>query len=126
MISASEKSLYERLGRYDAVAAFVDDLIPRLTTDPEIGVYWRGHCTNSMRRERQMIVDFLCEALGGPVVYRGRDMRTSHEGLDISERDWEVFVRHTKATLDKLNVPQQEHDEVVAFILSTKSDIVEV
>ena len=84
MISASEKSLYARLGGYDAVARFVDDLIPRLTTDPEIGVYWTGHCTNSMRRERQMIVDFLCEALGGPVVYRGRDMRTSHEGLDIS------------------------------------------
>ena len=125
MISASEKSLYERLGRYDAVAAFVDDLIPRLTTDPEIGVYWRGHCTNSMRRERQMIVDFLCEALGGHVVYRGRDMRTSHEGLDISERDWEVFVRHTKATLDKLEVHGKERDDCLAVVSGIAADVVE-
>ena len=125
MTTTVEKSLYERLGGYDALAGFVDDLIPRLTADPEIGVYWRGHCTNSMRRERQLIVDFLCEALGGPVVYTGRDMRTSHEGLDISERDWEVFVRHTVATLDKLEVHGKERDDCLAVVAGIAADVVE-
>ncbi len=120
-----EKSLYQRLGGYDAVAAFVDDLIPRLTSDPEIGIYWRGHCTNTMRRERQLIVDFLCEALGGPVFYRGRDMRTSHEGLHISERDWEVFVRHTEATLDKLEVHGKERDDCLDVVAGIEADVVE-
>lgn len=53
-------------------------------------------------------------------------MKVSQEGMLINESDWSVFIGHAKATLDKLNVPQQEHEEVVAFILSTKSDIVEV
>ena len=125
MTSVSEKSLYQRLGGYDAVAAFVDDLVPRLTSDPEIGVYWRGHCANTMRRERQLIVDFLCEALGGPVFYRGRDMKTSHEGLHISERDWEVFVGHTVATLDRLEVYGTERDDCLDVVAGIEVDVVE-
>lgn len=125
MTSVSEKSLYQRLGGYDAVASFVDDLVPRLTSDPEIGVYWRGHCTNTMRRERQLIVDFLCEALGGPVFYRGRDMKTSHEGLHISERDWEVFVGHTVATLDRLEVYGTERDDCLDVVAGIEVDVVE-
>jgi hemoglobin len=42
------RSLYQRLGGYDAIAAAVDDLLPRLTSDPQLGVYWRGHSKDSM------------------------------------------------------------------------------
>jgi hemoglobin len=125
MSTASEKSLYERLGGYDAIAAATDDLLQRLTSDPEIGVYWRGHSTDSMKRDRQLIVDFLCAALGGPVIYRGRDMKTSHAGLNISERDWQIFVAHTVATLDKFRVPEKEKQEFLACAGSLKGDIVE-
>ena len=125
MSSASEKSLYQRLGGYDAIAAATDDLLQRLTSDPEIGVYWRGHSTDSMKRDRQLIVDFLCQALGGPVIYRGRDMKTSHTGLGISERDWEIFMVHTVATLEKFQVPEKEKEEFLACALSIKGDIVE-
>ena len=40
MVNYSEKSLYERLGGYDAIAAATDDLLERLTGDAEIGYYW--------------------------------------------------------------------------------------
>ena len=66
MATSGEKSLYERMGGYDAIAAATDELLRRLTSDPDIGVYWRGHSTDSMKRDRQLIVDFLCEAIGGP------------------------------------------------------------
>ena len=62
-----EKSLYHRLGGYDAVAAFVDELLLRLTADPHIGVYWKGKSKDSMKRQRQLVVDFLCAGSGGPV-----------------------------------------------------------
>jgi hemoglobin len=58
--------------------------------------------------------------------YTGRDMKTSHTGMRISERDWSAFLGHLSATLDALQVPQPERSEVVSFIQSTKSDIVEV
>ncbi len=121
----AERSLYERLGGYDAIAAATDDLPQRLTSDPDVGFYWRGHSTDSMKRDRQLIVDFLCEAIGGPVVYRGRDMKTSHAGLDISEGEWEIFISHTKATLEQFQVPEEEKEEFLACAASLKGEIVE-
>ena len=120
-----EKSLYHRLGGYDAIAAFVDDLLPRLTADPQIGVYWKGKCKDSMKKDRQLVVDFLCAATGGTVNYLGRDMKTSHEGLGISESDWDIFVQHSVASLEDLGVAEKEKTEFLSAAASLKGDIVE-
>lgn len=48
------QSLYERLGGYDAIAAVTDDLLARLLNDPQLGVFWKGHSENSLRRDRQL------------------------------------------------------------------------
>ena len=120
-----EKSLYHRLGGYDAIAAFVDDLLPRLTADPQIGVYWKGKCKDSMKKDRQLVVDFLCAAVGGPINYNGRDMKTSHEGLGITESDWDIFVQHTVGSLQDLGVAEREKTEFLAAAAALKSDIVE-
>ena len=119
------KSLYERLGGYDAIAAVTDDLLARLLNDPQLGVFWKGHSENSLRRDRQLVVNFMCEAAGGPVFYTGRDMPTSHKGLGISASDWEVFMRHAATTLEKFAVPATERGEVLAFLTSLQGDIVE-
>jgi hemoglobin len=122
----SEKSLYERLGGYDAIAAATDDLLlGRLVKDPELGVYWKGKSEDSLRNDRQLIVDYLVAASGGPAFYRGRDMQTSHAGLGITDREWEMFMRHTRAMLEHLAVPERESQEVVQFLESLKSEVVQ-
>jgi hemoglobin len=78
-----------------------------------------------VRREKQLLIDFLCSSAGGPLLYTGRDMKTSHRGMRIDERDWSAFLGHLGATLEAFRVPAAERDAVVAFIQSTKSDIVE-
>lgn len=67
----------------------------------------------------------MCQATGGPCVYIGRDMKTAHKGLGISESDWQVTVRHLTATFDKFKVPERERTEVLALLASLKGDIVE-
>ena len=119
------ETLYHRLGGYDAIAAAVDDLLPRLVGDPQIGTYWKGKCSDSMKKDRQLLVDFLCVATGGPVNYVGRDMKTSHEGLGITESDWDLFWQHTVATLDDLGVTGTERDEFLAATAALKDDVVE-
>ncbi len=119
-------SLYKRLGGYDAIAAAVDDLMSRLINDPQIGVYWKGQTTDTKHRQRQLLLDFLASAFGGPAYYTGRDMKTSHTGLRISESDWQVFVKHTVATLDKLGVKGKEKDDFLAAAVGLKKDIVGV
>ena len=119
------KTLYERLGGYDAIAAVANNLLPRVRADAQIGRFWQNRAEDSIQREKQLLIDFLCASAGGPMYYKGRDMVLSHKGMKISERDWSAFLGHLNATLDAFKVPQAERDEVVAFVQSTKPDIVE-
>ena len=90
-----EKTLYERLGGYDAISAVANDL-PRLQTDPQLGRFWAHRGEDGVKREKQLLIDFLCASAGGPVYYRGRDMVLTHRGMRISEKDWNVFLGHAR------------------------------
>jgi hemoglobin len=124
--SNGERSLYERLGGYDVIAAATDDLLlERLVNDPELSVYWKGKSEDSLRNDRQLIVDFMVAAAGGPAYYRGRDMKTAHAGLGITDREWDLFMGHARATLAHLNVPGRETHEVLSALEGLKADVVQ-
>jgi hemoglobin len=123
--AAQSAALYKRLGGYDAIAAVTDDFIGRIAADPALAKFFSGHGTDSKQRIRQHVVDFLCVATGGPCVYKGRDMKTAHAGLGISEADWKTAVAHLVATLDTFKVPQKEKDDLLAAAGSVMKDIVE-
>ena len=57
--------------------------------------------------------------------YTGRDMVLSHRGMEISDGDWTAFIAHLNATLDVFKLPQAERADVIAFIQSTRAEIVE-
>jgi hemoglobin len=76
-------------------------------------------------RIRQLVVDQLCAATGGPCLYIGRDMKTAHKGLGITEEDWNIAVKHLLATLTKFKVPENLQKEVAGAISGLKADIVE-
>jgi hemoglobin len=116
-------SLYERLGGYDVIAAIVDDLLPRLLDDRQLGVYWKGKCQDSLKKDRQLFVDFLSSSFGGPVVYLGRDMKTSHDGLGITETEWNRFIEHVVATLQNLAIAERETAEFLAAAGRLKGDV---
>ena len=119
------KSLYERLGGYDAVAAVVDDFVGRLVADRQFERFFVGHSTDSKKRIRQHIVDQLCAAAGGPCLYVGRTMKDSHTGLGISEAEWDAAAGHLVASLDKFKVGEPEKKDLLAFVTSLKGDIVD-
>ena len=125
MFDPDKASLYERFGGHDKISAFVEEIMPRLTTDPVLGVYWKGKCDDSMNKDNQLILEFLCSAFGGPSRYLGRDMKTCHTGLGITDDEWDIFARHAVATLDHLEIPEQEKAEFLAAAESLKADIVE-
>jgi len=121
----SGDSLYKRLGGYDAIAAVVDDFIGRMIGDPTLKRFFDPFSSDSKGRIRQLLVDQVCAAAGGPCVYTGRSMKVTHAGSGIGEADWSLFIRHLTATLDKFNVPAREKGEVLGFVNSVKRDIVE-
>jgi hemoglobin len=120
-----QSSLYTRLGGYDAVSAVADNLLGRLTSDAALGRFWQNRGEDGIKREAQLLVDFLCANAGGPMYYTGRDMALSHAGMGINASDWEAFIGHLEATLDHFELPATEREQVLAFIQSTGPDIVE-
>ena len=122
---AQEKSLYERVGGYNALAAVVDDFIGRLVADKQFEKFFVGHSIDSKKKIRQHILDQFCAATGGPCVYTGRDMKTTHGGLGITNADWDAAAKHLSDSLDKFKVPEKEKGEILAFVTTLKKDIVE-
>jgi hemoglobin len=118
-------SLYKRLGGYDALALVTDDFVGRLVTDKQLTRFFNGVSTDSRKRIRQLVLDQLCAATGGPCLYIGRSMRATHEGLGITEDDWNVAVKLLVETLDKFKVPKAEQGELAKLLGTLRPDIVD-
>jgi hemoglobin len=119
-------SLYSRLGGYDTIAAVVDDLLPRLRSDELLSRFWVSpRSADTHNRERQLAVDFIASAAGGPTFYLGRDMKMSHKGMGITKADYAAFMRCLAVSLDTFEVSDPERSEVVAFVTSLEPEIVE-
>ncbi len=121
----SGKTLYERLGGYDAIAAIIDDLLGRMRADPMFARFGGGRSLDSIQRGRQLLVDQFCALSGGPCVYAGRDMKISHGGLGITTAEWEASLRHAADALDQFKVLPKEKEEFIALFERYRAEIVE-
>ena len=121
----NEPSLYRRMGGYDVIAAAIDGMLMRMRGDPQFARFSMGRSEDSHRRARQFLVDQLCALAGGPCLYTGRDMKTSHKGLGITESDWQTTLKYMRDSMTELQIPPREQDEVIALWTNYKSEIVE-
>src|SRR5215475_10546837 len=120
-----EQSLYTRLGSYDIIAAFVDNWLALVVPDAQLAGYFKGMSADTKRKARQLIVDFIAERAGGPVIYTGRSMKVLHEGLGISKGEYEALMRHAATVLDRLGVPADASQGLLALLSSLEADTVE-
>ncbi|HEY7087497.1 MAG TPA: group 1 truncated hemoglobin [Tepidisphaeraceae bacterium] len=127
------KPLYDRLGGEPAIRAVVDDFVTRAAADPKVnftrkgvpGREWDATPTN-VEHLKKMLVEFIAVNTGGPQKYSGRDMRTTHKGMMITNAEFDAIAADLKASLDALKVPAQEQSELMAIVGTTRKDIVEV
>jgi hemoglobin len=125
MLSGQEKpTLYERVGRYDAIAAIVEEYFKGVRADPQLARFG-GRGRDSLARAKQLLKDQLCALTGGPCTYIGRDMKTAHGGLGITESDWAANTKHMTAALEKAHVSSGDETEFLAIVESLKPAIVE-
>lgn len=123
--NSAELSLYRRLGGYDAIAAIIDDLFMLLRADHRFSRFGMGRSIDSHRRAQQLIVEQICSLSGGPCYYIGRDMKTSHAGLGITEAEWTANLELTKQVLENKGIASQEKAEFLSLFECYRNDIVE-
>ena len=125
MQATAERTLYQRLGGYDVIAAFTDQWLGLVLGDPALAPYFRGMSNDTKGKARQLIVDFIAASTGGPTLYTGRDMKTLHEGLGISRSEYDALMGHATTTLDALGVERREKDDLLAWLASLEGDTIE-
>ncbi len=116
-------SLFERLGGLDAITAVVDSFVARCAGDDRInGKFAR----TDIPRLKKMLVDQVCEAAGGPCTYIGRGMRETHDGMAVTDGEFDALVEDLVATLNEFNVPEAEQQELLGVLAPMHDEIVEV
>ncbi len=123
--SAKEKSLYQRLGGYDAISAVVNEFADRLFADKKLDRFFGALSTDSQVKFKQFNTTLVCAVTGGPCTYLGRSMTTAHEGMGVDNTNFNIVAGHLAATLDKFKVPAAEKKELLDIIGSLRSAIVE-
>ena len=120
--------MWERLGGEVAVKAVVKEFVAAAAADPKVNFLRSGKYKLDDKRVaalEQKLVEFVSANTGGSLSYTGRDMKSVHKGMAITEPEFAALADDLKATLAKLKVPQKEADELVAIVASTRKDIVE-
>lgn len=124
-VNAQEKSLYERLGGYEAISAVVDEFADRLFNDPVVGKRFFGMGDDTRAGFKQKNKNLICAATGGPCQIISRPAKTTHAGMGIKASEFDIVAGHLTDVLNEFKVPKKEYDELMAIIASLRPDIVE-
>jgi hemoglobin len=119
--AAAADTLYSRLGGQPAIEAVVGQFLTNVGGDDRIN----GRFANAdLPRLNRLLVEQICEATGGPCTYTGRDMRSAHAGMMITDAEFNALVEDLVAALDQFEVPAREQSELLGALGGMKGDIV--
>ena len=123
----ADDSLYKSLGGKKAITAVVDDFVGRVAADSRINGFFKAAASDPKRLAafKMKLVDQICEASGGPCKYKGKDMKSAHQGMGISGADFSALVEDLVASLDKFKVKEADKNVLLGVLGPMKSDIVE-
>ena len=123
-MSQTTASLYERLGRREGITRITRDLIEIHLANPLVKTRFEN-IEDPARFERRA-VEFFCAGSGGPETYSGRDMVSTHRGMNISEQEFITVVDDAMAALEKNGIDAPTRNDVLAIFWSLKGEVVRV
>jgi hemoglobin len=118
----SDATLYDRLGGEQAVGAVVDEFYDRVLDDERVAHHFDDV---DMAAQRTHQTAFLSAVAGGPMEYEGDDMATAHEGLGITDAEFDAIAAHLDDALRAFDVDDADREAVLEAIEGFRDDIVE-
>ena len=134
-------ALFDRLGGEKGITAIVEDFTPRVMADPRVdwdrsgsakkGLFFRqtsapqwNPTPGNVATLKKHLVQFLSLATGGPSRYEGKEIKSVHANMSISNPEFDAVVGDLKVSLDRLQIPNKEQKELLAIVESTRPEIV--
>lgn len=118
-------SLFDRLGGTPGITAIVDDVIEAHMNNPAINARFLPYLDQPERLAviREHTIDFFSAGSGGPVAYEGRDMLSTHKGMNISAAEYMHVMDDIMGVLDKHHIDEESKKDVLAILWSLKETV---
>jgi len=125
MDTQNGKSLYEKLGKYEGIAALADDIVAAHFVNPVIKDSFLPYKNSEeLITLKNHLIDFMCAGTGGPEEYTGRDMPSAHKDMNITEDEYDAAVQDIMNCLKKHGRDEGVRKEVHAITDVLKEQIV--
>ena len=122
--SMAAPSLYKRLGGREGIATVVNDFTANMAADARVNARFKDMKGPDIEKFKSNLADQICDASGGPCSYLGKDMKTAHKNMRITEAEWDATVENLVKALDKNNVQASAKQELLGVLGPLKKDIV--
>ena len=125
--AGTKKTLYDSLGGRAAIVAVVDDFVSNCAADKRINSFFAATAKDPKRLAvfKTNLVNQICEAAGGPCKYTGKDMKTAHAGMGITDTHFDALVEDLQKSLDKFKVAAADQKTLLGVLGPMLSQIVE-
>ena len=120
-MAPSNDHLYKAFGEKAGLVALMDDFMTRLLADPRTGPHFQPA---NQQRIKEQLVEQLCALGGGPCVYKGADMKSSHANLEIKKSDFHALVEVLQVSMDAKGIPFRTQNEMLALLAPMNRDII--
>ncbi len=118
----TDTTLYDRLGGEPAIGAVVTEFYDRVLDDDRVAHHFSD---TDMAEQRAHQTQFLSAVTGGPLQYEGADMGTAHEGMGITDGEFDAIATHLDDALAAFDVDDEDREAVLAAVESYRESIVE-
>jgi len=117
----NHESLYSRLGGYDKILTFTNELVRLHLQNPTISPMLKGVDCDLLAKH---VADFAAAGIGGTAKYTGRPMVAAHAHLDLTDADFLSAGGDVIKAMQNTGYQQNEIDEFVCILVSLKDQVV--
>jgi hemoglobin len=118
---APAAGLYEAFGQREGIGSLMDDFVQRLRADPRIGSHFAETRLDHLASQ---LGDQLCQLAGGPCTYKGPDMKTAHDSMDVTRADFNALVEVLQQSMDARGIPFSRQNQMLALLAPMHKDVV--
>ena len=141
-------ALYQDLGGKEGIRKMVDAFLPIVLDDPGAAfstgtgftvvfsviaivatgvVVWFGLRARSALWAfglGMLLAEQFCQLSGGPCKYSGRDMKTTHEGMNITNAQFNALAEDLQTAMDRQGIASRVQNKLIAKLAPMQHEVV--
>lgn len=114
-------ALYQDLGGKEGIRKVVDAFLPIVLDDPRINQAFKDA---DIERLGMLLAEQFCQFSGGPCKYSGRDMKTTHEGMNITNAQFNALAEDLQTAMDRQGIASHTQNRLLAKLAPMQRDVV--